>query len=272
MNGRFTERMDQGDVARFELPCTMITEMEELPEHAGEVLDQSRSILSDETQRHLGRLLAVAYAQDDAELSARDRFAELLAKLDTALEGAGDRDATEFRRLLLAVVPPLRRFAVSIARDPVAADDLVQDALMRAWRARERFEPGTNFEAWIFTILRNAFYSRQRKRHEIQDEDGSYTARLTTPPEQSGHLDLQDVRAALDRLVPVMREALVLVAIENLSYEEAAAVMQCQIGTVKSRVWRARDQLARMLGYTGAEVGSDGVMLSALAGSGEVSE
>ena len=81
-------------------------------------------------------------------------------------------------------------------------------------------------------------------------------------PEQGGHLDLQDVRAALDRLAPVMREALVLVAIENMSYEEAAAVMNCRIGTVKSRVWRAREQLARMLGYSGSEIGNDGVMLS----------
>ena len=80
------------------------------------------------------------------------------------------------------------------------------------------------------------------------------------------------MRTALGRLAPTMREALVLVAIENLTYEEAAAVMNCQIGTVKSRVWRAREQLARMLGYTGAEIGSDGVMLSALGGSGEVSE
>ncbi|MCJ2124354.1 sigma-70 family RNA polymerase sigma factor [Methylobacterium sp. J-077] len=233
---------------------------------------ESEPALSDEIQRHLGSLLATAYAQDIAELSAADRFAELLAKLDTAFEGADDRDAAEFKALLLAVVPALRRFAVSLARDPTAADDLVQDALMRAWRARARFEKGTNFEAWIFTILRNAFYSSQRRSREVQDEDGSYTARLASPPDQAGHLDLQDVRAALDRLAPVMREALVLVAIENVSYEEAAVIMDCQVGTVKSRVWRARDQLARMLGYNGAEVGNDAVMLSALSGTGEVSE
>jgi RNA polymerase sigma-70 factor (ECF subfamily) len=83
---------------------------------------------------------------------------------------------------------------------------------------------------------------------------------------------LDDVRAALDRLARTMREALVLVAIENLTYEEAAKVMNCQVGTVKSRVWRAREQLAKMLGYDGAEVGNDAVMLSALGGSGGVSE
>jgi RNA polymerase sigma-70 factor (ECF subfamily) len=125
------------------------------------------------------------------------------------------------------------------------------------------FTPGTNLEAWLFTILRNVFYSQHRKQgREVADTDGNYAERLTSIPEQGGHLDLQDVRAALDRLAPVMREALVLVAIENLSYEEAAVVMNCRIGTVKSRVWRAREQLARMLGYNGTEIGSDGVMLS----------
>jgi RNA polymerase sigma-70 factor (ECF subfamily) len=217
-------------------------------------------------------LLAAAYAQDVTELSATSRFAELLAKLDVALGEARGRDDAAFKKLLVTAVPVLRCFAISLAREPTAADDLVQDTLLRAWRARARFEPGTNFEAWTFTILRNVFYTSQRKPREVQDEDGSYTARLASLPDQAGHLDLNDVRSALDRLAPMMREALILVGIENLTHEEAAAVMNCQIGTVKSRVWRPREQLARMLGYTGAEVGSDGVMLSALAGSGEVSE
>ncbi|GJE15165.1 hypothetical protein FOHLNKBM_6243 [Methylobacterium longum] len=250
----------------------MSMEAEELPDRTDAVPSQSRSGLTDEIQRHLGSLLAAAYAQNEAELSVTDRFADLLVKLDAALGEAVSRDDAAFKKLLVTIVPVLRRFAVSLARDPTTADDLVQDTLFRAWRVRARFEPGTNFEAWTFTILRNAFYSGHRRSREVQDEDGSYTARLATPPDQTGHLDLQDVRAALDRLAPTMREALVLVAIENLTYEEAAAVMNCQIGTVKSRVWRAREQLARMLGYTGADVGSDGVMLSALSGSGGTGE
>jgi len=245
---------------------------DELPERADEVPGQSRPVLSDAVQRHLGGRLAATYTQDDAELSATTRFAELLAKLEAALGRAGDRDDAEFKRLLVGIVPALRRFAVSLVRESAAADDLVQDTLLRAWRARTRFEPGTNFEAWTFTILRNLFYSNQRKHREVEDENGSYSAGLATPPSQAGRLDLQDMRAALDRLPPAQRESLVLVAIENLSYEEAASVMNCQVGTVKSRVWRAREQLARMLGYTGAEIGNDGVMLSALGGSGEVSE
>jgi RNA polymerase sigma-70 factor (ECF subfamily) len=250
------------DDTRVEMPFTMSTEVKELPKRVGEVAAEPMPILPGEIQRHLGSLLAAAYTQDDTERCATDRFAELLAKLNVALGEAVSRDDAAFKKLLVAIVPVLRRFAVSLARDPTAADDLVQDTLMRAWRARARFEPGTNFEAWTFTILRNAFYSSQRRRREVQDEDGSYTAHLATPPDQAGHLDLQDVRAALDRLAPVMREALVLVAIENMSYEEAAAVMNCRIGTVKSRVWRAREQLARMLGYSGSEIGNDGVMLS----------
>lgn len=259
------------DDARFEAPSTMSTEGG-LPERAGEVTRASEPTLSADIQSYLGNLLVAAYAQGDAEPDATSRFAESLAKLDAALGEAHERDVAEFKRLLLAVLPALRRFAVSLARDPTAANDLVQDTLFRAWRSRARFEPGSNFEAWTFTILRNQFYSHQRRRREVQDEDGSRTAQLASLPDQGGRLDLQDVRAALVRLAPVMREALVLVAIENLTYEEVAAVMNCKIGTVKSRVWRAREHLARLLGYTSAEIGSDGVMLSALSGSSEVSE
>lgn len=245
----------------------MRTEVADLPQRPNKEPGASEFVLPDQIQRHLGSLLAAAYALDDADLSATDRFAELLAKLDAALGARGDRDDAKFKRLILDVVPALRRFAVSLARDPSTADDLVQDTLLRAWRARARFEQGTNFEAWTFTILRNTFYSSQRKRREVQDEDGSHTAQLAVAPDQAGRLDLQDVRAALDRLAPVMRETLILVTIENLSYDEVAAMMNCQVGTVKSRIWRARDQLARALGYSGSEIGNDAVMLSALGGS-----
>jgi RNA polymerase sigma-70 factor (ECF subfamily) len=231
------------------------------------LLDPSQDIrhgLPEAIRIHLGTLLGLTYDQVGPPPGATsDRFADLLARLDAALARGDDARDAAFRAGLLKVVPALHRFAVSLTRDPAAADDLVQDTLLRGWRGRAGFTPGSNLEAWLFTILRNVFYSQHRKHgREVPDTDGSYAERLTSVPEQGGHLDLQDVRAALDRLAPVMREALVLVAIENLSYEEAAAVMKCQIGTVKSRVWRAREQLARMLGYTGAEIGSDGVILS----------
>lgn len=260
--------MDLTDAAQFDLFFTMSTEAKELPERADAAPNQFAPGLTDKIQRHLGNLLAAAYEQDEAGLSTTSRFAEVLAKLDVAFEEAGDRDAAEFKALFLAVAPALRRFAMALTRNPAEADDLVQDTLLRAWKSRARFEQGTNFEAWTFTILRNHYYSSQRRSREVQDEDGSYAARLSSPPDQAGRLDLQDVHAALNRLAPVMREALVLVAIEGLSHEEAAAIMGCQIGTAKSRVWRARDQLMRALGYTGAEIGTDGVMLSALGGLG----
>ena len=219
--------------------------------------------LPDAVRRHLGALLRSTYEETD--LGAPKCFVALLARLDAVLTRAGQQDEDHFRSGMMEVVPALRRFARSLTHDSSAADDLVQDTLLRAWRGRAGFRSGTNLEAWLFTILRNVFYSAHRKQgREISDSDGACAGRLATLPEQGGHLDVQDVRVALGRLAPAMREALVLVAVEDLSYEEAAAVMRCRIGTVKSRVWRAREQLTRMLGYTGAEIGGDGIALSVM--------
>lgn len=228
-----------------------------------DTIDTQAPRLPDSVQYHLGLLLAATYAQDNVEPTIADRFAELLRLLDGAFGRAQDGREKAFQTALLAMVPNLQRFARSLLRSHVGADDLLQNTLLRAWRSRASFAPGTNLEAWLFTIMRNQFYNEHRKRgREVQDEDGAQAERMVSLPEQGGHLDLSDVQAALDRLAPPMRQALVLVAIENLTYEETAAVMQCRIGTVKSRVWRAREQLARMLGYNGTEIGSDGVMLS----------
>lgn len=223
--------------------------------------------LPEKSRQHLGKLLADVYMRVDPEPGASDHLARLIAKLDAALEQARDRQEVEFRSLLLSTSSALRRFALSLAHDPTAADDLVQDTLLRAWKNRSSFAPGTNFEAWTFTILRNQFYTDRRKHRELQDEDGSRTARLTSPPNQTGRVDLNDLQVALGKMTPVMREALVLVTIEDLSYEQAAAIMECEVGTVKSRVSRGRSQLARLLGYSGSEIGSDAVMLSALVGA-----
>ena len=229
-----------------------------------ETTDRLAPRLPVSVQSHLGHLLAATYAPDAAEPALSDRFAELLRQLHAAFGKALDDHEREFQASLLALVPNLRRVARSLLRNHVGADDLLQNTLLRAWRSRARFTRGTNLEAWLFTIMRNQFYNEHRKRgREVQDADGVQAERRVSLPEQAGHLDLRDARSALDRLAPSMRRALVLVAIENLTYEETAAVMQCRIGTVKSRVWRARTQLAEMLGYTGREVGSDDVMLAA---------
>jgi RNA polymerase sigma-70 factor (ECF subfamily) len=160
---------------------------------------------------------------------------------------------------LLAAIPNLRAFAISLCGRNARADDLVQETLVKAWANINSFEPGTNMIAWLYTILRNEFYSEYRKRrHEIVDEDGRYAARLATRPTQEGHMQFQDFRAALDRLAADHREALILVGASGLSYEEAAALCGCAVGTMKSRVNRARAKLAEMLaGPAEAVVESD---------------
>ena len=113
----------------------------------------------------------------------------------------------------------------------------------------DSFKEGTNLKAWLFTILRNTYFSERRKRkREVEDADGSYAARLATHPAQHGHMEMQDFRAALVQLPDDQREALILVGAAGFSYEEAAEISGCAVGTIKSRVNRARNRLAGMLG------------------------
>jgi RNA polymerase sigma-70 factor (ECF subfamily) len=161
---------------------------------------------------------------------------------------------------LLAVIPNLRAFAVSLCGNLDRADDLVQETLVKAWSNIGTFVEGTNLRAWLFTILRNIYYSEYRKRRrEVADPEGAFAAKLATAPAQSGHMDLLDFRAALQQLPSDQREALILIGASGLSYEEAAGVCGCAIGTMKSRVNRARSRLAEMLSITsGMEFGHDG--------------
>jgi RNA polymerase sigma-70 factor (ECF subfamily) len=172
----------------------------------------------------------------------------------------------EIREAMLAAIPSLRAFAISLSRNTDYADDLVQDTIVRAWAAIDRFEPGTNLNAWLFTILRNAFHSQFRKaRRQVEDGDGFYAARLRTPPEQHGKCDVQDMLEALAKLPVHQREALILVAAEGLSCEEAAQVCGVAIGTIKSRVNRARERLAKPLAVEEPEdLGPDRVTQAAL--------
>ena len=152
------------------------------------------------------------------------------------------------RDQLLAAIPSLRAFAATLSNRPDRVDDLVQETLVKAWANLHRFTEGTSMRAWLFTILRNAFYSDFRKRRrEVEDADGAMAARLATLPGQVSHMDLQDFRSALGRLPPDQREALILVGASGFSYEEAAEICGCAIGTVKSRLNRARHGLARLL-------------------------
>jgi RNA polymerase sigma-70 factor (ECF subfamily) len=166
------------------------------------------------------------------------------------------------RDSLLAATPNLRAFAVSLTGSFDRADDLVQDTLLRALTHIDRFERGTNLNAWLFTILRNLFHSEYRKRkREVEDVDGSYAARLKTAPDQGSWLDFQDFRTALAKLPADQREALLLVGAQGFSYEDAANIMGCAIGTVKSRVNRARMRLAALLSLDNVEdLGADRLM------------
>ena len=163
------------------------------------------------------------------------------------------------KQAMLALIPNLRAFAVSLCGDIERADDLVQETLLKAWNHLDSFQEGTNLRAWLFTILRNTYFSEcRRRRREVQDYDGAKAAELAVHPGQQGHIDMQDFRKALNVLPPDQREALVLVGAAGFSYEEAAAISGCAVGTIKSRVNRARSRLSNLLGVTTAhEFGPD---------------
>lgn len=170
-------------------------------------------------------------------------------------------ETPSFKREMLATLPSLRAFAVSLTGRHDKADDLVQDTIMKAWAKQSSFELGTNIKAWLFTILRNEFYSQMRKRgREVQDTDGAFTERLSVHPSQYGLLDLRDFKKALDSLPADQREAIILIGASGFSYEEAAEICDCAIGTMKSRVSRARTRLQEILQVSGeADYGPDAV-------------
>jgi RNA polymerase sigma-70 factor (ECF subfamily) len=153
-----------------------------------------------------------------------------------------------FKRALLAVLPHLRAFARGLCGRPDFADDLVQETAIKAWAARERFIPGTNMRAWTFAILRNHYLSElRRNRHQVDFDPDAAERLLVMEADQEGPLHLSDMEVALMKLSPERREALLLVGAGGFPYEEAARISDCAIGTMKSRVARARDQLARLL-------------------------
>lgn len=175
----------------------------------------------------------------------------------------------EMRGLLLGAIPALRAFAFSLTYDIDRSDDLVQDTLVRAWINAASFRRGTNLTAWLFTILRNLFYSEQRKRkREVEDADGVHAGRLTALPEQEVRMEMAQFQSALNRLPAAQREALVLVGAQSFTYEEAAAICGVAVGTIKSRVSRARLRLIEVLGMDGTDdIGPDARTRAALDGS-----
>ena len=145
-------------------------------------------------------------------------------------------------------LPALRAFAISLTRDATQADDLVQDTIVKAWSNFDKFAPGSNLRAWLFTILRNTFFSAKRKtKREVADPDGIHTAGLYEKPAHDGRLAFSDFQTAFDKLTPEQREVLILVGASGFSYEEAAEMTGVAVGTVKSRANRARQKLCELL-------------------------
>jgi RNA polymerase sigma-70 factor (ECF subfamily) len=149
---------------------------------------------------------------------------------------------------VVALIPALRAFAWSLSHNASDADDLVQEALIKAWSHRDKFEPGTNLRAWLFTILRNSFYTTvARRRREVRDEDGQYAASLTVAAGQEWTVAMRALQTALMQLPNEHREALILVGAVGMTYEEAAEICGCALGTIKSRVNRARARLLKIM-------------------------
>ncbi|MET3560801.1 RNA polymerase sigma-70 factor (ECF subfamily) [Bartonella japonica] len=162
------------------------------------------------------------------------------------------KSVKDFKQELLLVLPALRAFALSLSSKHDKAEDLVQDTVMKAWAKQDSFEMGTNLKAWLFTILRNEFYSQIRKKgREVQDSEGTLTQNMAVHPAQYGSLDLQDFKKALNMLSADQREAIILIGASGFSYEDAAAICGCAVGTIKSRVSRARNRLQEILNVDG---------------------
>ena len=178
-------------------------------------------------------------------------------RLDPALQSA-----------MLAAVPDMRAFALSLCHQRDRVDDLVQEALSRALTNIQSFKAGTNMTAWLVTILRNNFLNEYRKgRHEVSDFDGYYVGTMTSQPEQEAHIQFDEFRDALAQLPHDQREAVVLVGGAGLSYEEAAKICHCAVGTLKSRAFRGRARLAELMSVDSAQdLGPDRATQAALTG------
>ncbi|MDE1149777.1 MAG: sigma-70 family RNA polymerase sigma factor [Azospirillaceae bacterium] len=175
---------------------------------------------------------------------------------------AGEPD---FRDEVVRLLPALRAFARSLTNNAADSDDLVQDCVVRAWSHAHQFTAGTNLRAWLFTILRNRHYSlAKRRQREVADPEGFHTARLMMEPSQEWGITGRELKAALAALPEDQREALVLVGGAGVSYEEAAEICGCALGTIKSRVNRARTKLAALMGMPGRVVPLSSPSLSGL--------
>jgi RNA polymerase sigma-70 factor (ECF subfamily) len=167
------------------------------------------------------------------------------ARSDGQKPGTADRS---LRAQIEALIPRLRRYARAMARDPVAADDLVQDCLVRALGKLHQWEKGTDLRAWLFTILHNQHVSlaRQAARQRDSSELQKYKTGLALSPNQTVRLELRDLERAIAKLPDEQRSVILLVGLEGMGYDEAASIVNLPVGTVRSRVSRGRETLRMM--------------------------
>jgi len=211
------------------------------------------AVLDSSIQAHLGQHLRACYG-DPAEDKLPPSLTRLLDRVAQVIRARTELVDQAFVDGILASVTSLRAFAISLTRDALQAEDLVQETVLRAISKQEQFVAGTNLQAWLFTILRNQFCSDHRKSwREIEDADGSYAASMIALPDQEDRIMIHDLEAALQKLPEGQREAILLVGADGLSYEEAAQALGCAVGTVKSRVNRARNSLAEFMRLAGKD-------------------
>ena len=186
--------------------------------------------------------------------------------------GDGSHAAADPRDDIVGHIPALRAFAISLTRNHATADDLVQDTIVKGWTKIAMFTPGTDLKAWLFTILRNTYFSDRRKRQrEVADPDGLHAGKLSEKPEHDGRLAFNEFLVAFHQLSPEHREILVLVGANGYSYDQAAQMTGVATGTAKSRANRARARLCDLLGMTGSDdtlVPTDRATLAVVVQSG----
>jgi RNA polymerase sigma-70 factor, ECF subfamily len=177
---------------------------------------------------------------------------------DLAPDPDGNEQPKSFDEELIKMIPALRAFARSLCGSRDVADDLTQETLAKAWKYRSRFRFGTNLKAWLFVILRNEFYSMHRRAKTAADYSSTMGNNTDhADAEQESRLDLTDLMRAFGQLAPEQKEALMLTA-NGFSYEEVARICECAVGTIKSRVSRARQQLQKLVDGHGGPIGARG--------------
>lgn len=202
----------------------------------------------------IGSLLKRVFEVAAAE-AVPPAFAAVLARLEASGATAGALGDIEFKRQLSDLLPNLRGFGRSLTGSRDSADDLVQETMMKAWAARARYQAGTSMRAWTFVIMRNVFLSQMRRRRFSGEYNELQAERiLVAPADQHHSIHLADLQRAMQTLPLAQREALILVGAGGFSYEEAAAISRVAVGTIKSRVARARAAL--MITLAGGRIGA----------------